>query len=384
MIARTLTALALVFALGCASFDPEAVRERKEGIEQTYSVAVDVSKTSPLLGNTMKTLDRIERSLEVFPEGYRRKIARINVVESFFNRYGLLSSGIGAYTEDEIPEKYRQIFVKNKSLLEDITGVLAMDVGLHIEHEAWHSVEYYEIQLLEDMIRARAKGNLKSLWDVLSRTDEVLPNLTPAEVDAAAVRAGTADGQRQLRAYVWLIKGWLAAHFEDVDRNGVIDDADMHAIDVNRAKYDADKDGRLTYADVARLTKYHYMEKENPLDPGLQLGLTAAMFGFHGTGFVTFYAQNYTYEDRAEVVDRVAAWKLVPWLYRTGDTARTEKAWKKLAEIRKADPVIARKVELMVRYIALHEDPARLNDRWTRTFGALGEAPLTPAISAAR
>ena len=368
MIARMTVALSFVFALGCASFDTEAVLERSEGIQRDYSVAVDVSQTSPLLGNTMNTLGRIERSLAVFPDAYRRKIAKINVVESFFDRYGLLSSGIGAYTEDEIPSKYRQIFVKNKNVFEDISGALSMDVGLHIEHEAWHSVEYCEIQKLEPMIRARSKGDLKTLWDVLSRTDAVLANLTPAEVDQAAACASTVEGQRQLRAYVWLIKGWLAAHFEDVDNNGVIDDADMHAVDANRMTYDADRDGRLTYADVAKRTRYHYMEQENPLDPGLQLGLTAGMFGFHGSGFVTFYAQNYTYEDRAEVVDRIAAWKLVPWLYRKGDAGRTEKAWRKFHDLRKSDPVIGRKVELMVRYIALHEDPAKLNERWTKSL----------------
>ena len=369
-----LLSIAILFTVGCASFDGAAVRERQQQLEETYSVTVDVTEASPLLGDTMNTLRRIEKALEVFPDGYRRKIATINVVEDFFGRFGLMSSGVGAYTEDEIPEHYRQVFVKNRSFLEDVMGVMSMDTSLHIEHEAWHSVEYYEIQLIETMIRERARDKVTCLWDLLKEVDEVLANLSPSEVASAVNRAPTTHGRAQLRTYVWLIRGWLAAHFGDVDKSGTVDDADMRHVYANRTRYDADGDGRLTYRDVKKLTGFAYLEAENPLDPVLQLGLTVGMFGIHAPGYVTFYAQNFTYEDRAEVVDRLAAWKLVPHVYGTGDAARTRAAWKRFERLRRSDPVAARKVELILRYIALHEDPADLNDRWQRAFG-IGTVP---------
>ncbi len=373
MKTHALLGLALLFAVGCASFDSAAVRERETQIEQRYSVTLDTSKTSPLWGDTMNTLRRIENALAIFPDDYRRKIAKINVVENFSDRFGLMSSGVGAYTEDEIPEYYRQIFVKNKNILEDIEGFLAMDTSLHIEHEAWHSVEYYEIQLVEDIIRRRAKGEIECLWDVLGETDEVLANLTPAEVEQTAARASTARGTGQLRAYLWLIRGWLSSHFGDTDKDGDVDDADMAHVYANRSAYDADGDGLLTYRDVKKRTGHAYMEAENPLDPGLQLGLTVGMLGFHARGFVSFYAQNFTYEDRAEVVDRASRWGLIPWLYRSGDAGKTEAAWKRFERIRKSDPVAGRKIELILRYVALHEEPSNLNERWTKTFRPLGE-----------
>lgn len=371
---HALLSLAVLFAFGCASFDSEAVRQRRQEIEQACSVELDVSQTSPLRGDTMRTLGRIEESLSIFPDAYRRKIAKINVVESFAGRFGLLASGIGAYTEDEIPEQYRQIFVKNKSMVEDILGILSMDTALHVEHEAWHSVEYYEIQLIEEMIRARARGEIECLWDVLSETDEVVANLAPGEVEEALRRAPSASGREQLRAYVWLIKGWLASHFKDADGNSRIDDADMMHVDRNRSRYDADGDGRLTYRDVKKLTGHSYLERENPLDPALQLGLTVAPLGLHAPGFVTFYGQNFTYEDRAEVVDRASAWELIPYLYRAGDAAKTKAAWKRFERIRKSDPVAGRKVELILRYVALHEPASNLNDRWRRAFRPLGQS----------
>ena len=138
-----------ILGIGCKSFDSNAVRNYQNQIETNHQVKVNLEDSTPLLGDTWKTLKEIDKALEPFPKRYKAKIAQINVAENFAKRWGLLSPIIGAYTENKIGEECRQIFIKNKNTLEEIVGLLFVDVGLHIEHEAWHSVEFYEIQKLD-------------------------------------------------------------------------------------------------------------------------------------------------------------------------------------------------------------------------------------------
>ena len=86
--------------------------------------------------------------------------------------------------------------------------------------------------------------------------------------------------------------------------------------------------------------------------------------------------------DTMRTLRRIEKALVIPWLYGSGDAKRTDAAWKRFERIRKSDPVAGRKVELILRYIALHEEPSDLNTRWQRTFGPLGRPePAKVAVS---
>ena len=279
--------------------------------------------------------------------------------ESHLERWGLLAPMVASYTEAGRPEQYGQIFIKNKGMVGDVLGVLSGDVGLHLEHEGWHSVEYFEVQMVESFVRARALNDPQNIFQVLSTTDVVLANATATEL-AELTRSG------ELTPYVELVRGWMFSHFGDVNGDGKIDDEDVAFVDSNRRRFDTDGDGKITYADVARETGYSYLWTYNPMDLRLQLGMTASLaLGMHDDGFVSFQAQNFPWEDRAETVSFVAKRGLVPYLYRrASQTGRVAEARKELERIRRRDPVLARKIELIVRYIATHEEPEQLDLAW--------------------
>lgn len=349
---------------GCRSFDSAAMGTRCADIENRHRVKVDLSKSTPLLGNTDRTLNRIEKALEPFPKRYTTKMAQINVVEDHIERWGLIAPLVASYTEAGRPEQYGQIFIKNKSMAEDVLGVLSGDVGLHLEHEGWHSVEYFEIRMVESFVRERALNDPQNIFQVLSTTDVVLANATPTEL-AELTRSD------ELTPYVELVRGWMFSHFGDVNGDGALDDEDVVFVDSNRRRFDTDGDGKITYADVARETEYDYLWTYNPMDLRLQLGMTASLaLGMHDDGFVSFHAQNFPWEDRAETVNFVAKRGLVPYLYRKSSQAgRVAEAWKEFERIRRRDPVLARKIELIVRYIATHEKPELLDPAW-KTFAS--------------
>ena len=345
-------------APGCQSVNSASMSARRTDIETRHQVDLDMSRSTPLLGDTSTTLKRIEKALEPFPKGYTAKMARINVVEDHFERWGLLAPMIGAYTEAGRPEQYGQIFIKNKSALEDVLGLFSGDTGLHLEHEGWHSVEYFEVQEIESFVRTRARNNPGNIFQVLSTTDVILANASPEEL-VELKRSGRST------PYVDLVRGWLFCSFGDVNDDGVIDDADVAYVDAHRDAFDADGDGRVTYADVAVRTGREYLWAYDPMDFRLQVGLTASLVAnLHDAGFVSFHAQNFPWEDRAETVSFLADRGLVPHLYRRTTDARAARAWKEFNRIRRRDPLLARKLQLMIRYIASHEECQLMEANW--------------------
>ena len=122
--------------------------------------------------------------------------------------------------------------------------------------------------------------------------------------------------------------------------------------------------GRITYADVAARTGRKYLWAYDPMDLRLQLGLTISLVGLHDDGFVSFHAQNFPWEDRAETTSFLARRGLIPHLYRRSADGRTAKAWKEFNRIRRRDPLLARKLELVLRYIASHEDAELMEPNW--------------------
>ena len=283
---------------------------------------------------------RIEADLEECPHAYTARIGTIHVVEDFVARFGPIGLFCGAYCEDERPEAYRHVFIKNKNLGEDLYGLVSMDVGTHLVHESCHSVEYWEIARHAEGILGGAVPNRENIFSDLKA------------VDAAAVAASLREPRRTAPSdpYIRLIRDWMFAHFGDVNGDGRLDEADADAVAANPERFDADGDGALTYADVARRTPYRYLYRTNPLDPVVQFAMTLEQFtGWCPAGFASVYGSNEPWEDRAEVLALVHRRGLLALLRAAGPAQDRAAKW--LTRLRSRDAVLARKIDLMLNYL---------------------------------
>jgi hypothetical protein len=361
----------LIFTAGCtslASFNQAKIKEKRLSIENQLNVKINLDATSALRGDTWRTLDQIEAALKPFPTEYRRKVAEIRVVEDFVSRFGLAALAVGAYVEDEREDQNRTIFIKNKNLVEDFIGLVELDVGTHLAHESWHSVEYYEIERLA----ALESGRDESAETLFAKLEALNTNAAYvlADYEVEPLYAGHPDPAPSSAHYLTLIKGWLYAPFGDVNGDSKIDDYDVTYIDANGGKFDATGDGKITYEDVSKGTRYGYLEAENPLDLELQLGMSLQVLpGYRPPGFCSFYAKNFPWEDRAETVEAAVSRGFIPYIYKAGvPQGKQEKAWRELTRIKSKDPVLARKFELILRYVAHQEKQQNLNLRWKETY----------------
>jgi len=363
----------LILSAGCsslASFNQAQVDNRRKSIESELNVKINLDSTSPLRGDTWRTLDKIEAALKPFPVEYRKKMGEIRVVEDFFSRFGLAAVAIGAYVEDEREGQNRIIFIKNTNLIEGLIGLLQLDIDTHLPHESWHSVEYYEIERLS-ALESGADESSETLYAKLERLDSnPLSAFHNYEVNLLHT-SHHQDSTPSLTHYLALIKGWLYAHFADANGDGRVDDYDVAYIDAHRAELDATHDGMITYEDVHKSTGYGYLQAQSPLSLELQLGMTLEVFpGYHPKGFSSFYAKNFPCEDRAETLEAALKRGFIPFIYKAGvSETKQKRAWKELTKIKREDPVLGRKFELILRYIAHQEKQENLSHRWKKTYG---------------
>ena len=373
LIAFAILSFNLILTAGCsslASFNQAKIEEKRQSIENELNVTINLDAANPLRGDTWRTLDKIEAALKPFPVEYRKKMAEIRVVEDFFSRFGLAALAIGAYVEDEREDQNRIIFIKNKNLLEEFIGLLELDISTHLPHEGWHSVEYYEIERL---------GPLKIDTDETSVTlSSKLENLDAncqyavLEYEAEPLHPShRQDGTPSVTHYLALIKGWLYAHFGDANGDDKVDDDDAAYIEAHRREFDATHDGRITYEDVSKSTRYGYLEAESPLNLELQLGMSLQLLpGYHPKGYSSFYAKNFPWEDRAETLEAALRRGFIPFIYKAGvPEVKQERAWEELTKIKREDPVLGRKFELILRYIAHQEKQENLSQRWKSNYG---------------
>jgi len=361
----------LILTAGCtslASFNQAKIEEKRLSIENELNVKINLDATTPLRGDTWRTLDQIEAALKPFPAEYRRKVAEIRVVEDFLSRFGLAALAVGAYVEDEREDQNRIIFIKNKNLVEDFVGLVELDVGTHLAHESWHSVEYYEIERLRVIESGKDEGP-ETLFAKLENLDTNAAYVL-ADYEVEPLHTSHRDPAPSAAHYLALIKGWLYAPFGDVNGDSKIDDDDVTYIDAHWDKFDATGDGKITYEDVSKGTRYGYLEAESPLSLQLQLGMSLEILpGYRPPGFCSFYAKNFPWEDRAETLEAALSRGFIPYIYKAGvPRAKQEKAWKGLTSIKSKDPVLGRKFELILQYIAHQEEQQNLSRRWKETY----------------
>ena len=363
----------LILTTGCsslASFNQVKVEEKRQSIENDLNVKINLDAASPLRGDTWRTLDKIKAALKPFPIEYRKKIPEIRVAEDFYSRFGLAALAVAAYVEDEREDENRIIFIKNKNLLEEFIGLLELDIGTHLPHESWHSVEYYEIERLR-VLKSDGGKSSASLSAKLERLDANAANVI-LEYEAEPLHSSHHyDYVPSLTQYLALIKGWLYAHFADANEDGKVDDDDVAYLDAHRREFDANRDGKITYEDVSKSTRYGYLEAESPLSLELQLGMSLQLLpGYRPKGFCSFYAKNFAWEDRAETLEAALRRGFIPFIYKAGvPEVKQERAWKKLTKIKSEDPVLGRKFELILRYIAHQEKQENLSQRWKSNYG---------------
>jgi hypothetical protein len=318
-IAGCLSALLLQ---GCLSFTtPQYVLEHQQRIQEQLQVKVDISDASNFTGDVDKVLTEIESGLSPLPENYRRKIGTIRVVDGFFSAYTLMAPFVGGYTTND-----GTVFVRNANPTRFLQKVLLFPRNDAFIHEVMHSVHFQEM----------------NHWQATGRPSP------------------------EFRQF---IKAWECQYFGDVNGDGDLDDRDMEYVSSNAEKFDANNDNIVDSVDVEAHYGRPYVQGRWVTLRGMQvlMWMSFQWLAPRPEGFATPYAKTYVWEDAAET--KRFLWRLgvVPALYSSeAHDAAAKKAWNKYLRLKKKDPLLARKVFLVVRYIASHEEPTRLSTAWTR------------------
>jgi hypothetical protein len=307
---------------GCLTFTtPQHVLKHQQRIQQQLRVEVDISDASNFTGNVDSVLTEIERELSPLPANYRRKIGKIKVVDGFFAEYTLMAPFVGGYTSND-----GTIFMRNADATRFLQKVFLFPKNDALIHEALHSVHFHEMK------QWRANGK---------------PSPEFGE----------------------FINAWECQYLGDVNGDGELDDRDMAYVYSHPEKFDVNHDGIIDSTDVEKLRGRPYVQGRWASLRGMQvlMWMSLQWLAPRPNGFATPYAKTYVWEDAAETKRYLWSLGLVPALYssQTGSAAG-KKAWNNYLRLKKKDPLLARKAFLVVRYIASHEDPARLSTAWTR------------------
>jgi len=314
--------LLAVLAQGCLSLTtPEYVLRHRDQIQEQLKVNVDISDASSFTGDVGKVLADIEKLLAPLPEDYRKKIARIKVVDGFLAQYTLRAPFVGGFTRND-----GTVFVRNANITKFLQGIFLFPRNDALIHEILHSVHFWEM------------------------------------------RRWHATGQPSPE-FAQFVKGWECQYFGDVNSDGEVDDRDVAHIERHVASFDFNRDGVISSADVELAVGKPYVQGRWASLRGVEVLL---WMGFQWlaprpAGFATPYAKTYVWEDAAETKRYLWRLGLVPALYSNDvDEKDADRAWKKFRRLKRKDPLLARKVFLVVRYIAAHEKPDRLSSVWTR------------------
>ena len=323
---EVLLLLPTVLLAGCFTFrTPEHVLRQRDAIQGELQVNVDISHASSFTGDVGGALDTVREQVACLPARYRAKIGTIIVRDGFFTDYFLMSPFVAAFTTTD-----GTIYVRNANPTRLLQSLLLFHGNDALVHEIVHSVQFNEMHR----------------WQQTGRPS---------------------------REFAQLIRDWELQYFGDVDGNGRIDDADAACIAADTARFDPNRDGQVNHADVEAIHGQPYVQGRWASLRGMQvlLWMSFEWFTPRPKGFACPYAKTCVWEDAAETVRY--AWRagFIPALY-AGEGRAAERAWAGFARIERSDPLLARKVLLMVRYIAAHEEPGRLGAAWLeRGAGAL-------------
>lgn len=158
--------------------------------------------------------------------------------------------------------------------------------------------------------------------------------------------------------------------FGDLNADGLIDEEDRWVLSAAPNKFDANEDGEITYTDAALLTgaKYSF---GSALDPLTQIEMSAGLVGYRPRSFASAYGRTAPWEDKAEVAAFAVTKGLLPHLYRKLDPEAMDKAYQKLEQLRKKDPILARKIEILAVLFGSLENPEARNSRFVQAYGSL-------------
>ena len=330
--------LLAILSPGCLSLStPEHVVEHRSRIKTDLNVEVDISSASSFTGDVGTVLAEIERAVAPLPPRYREKLGTIKVVDGMFFDYLLMAPFVGAFTTND-----GTVYIRNANIGRFLQMVFIFQNNDTLIHELMHSVHFRE---MHD-------------WQT--------------------------TGEPSVEFAVFL-KAWEYQYFGDVTGDGEIDDRDMAHVAAHPAEFDANGDGRIDHLDVEELVGNPYVSGNWISLKGavVMAGMSLNMLAPRPSGFASSYAKTFVWEDAAETYRYLWGLRLVPALYSLDSTPEArEAAWERFNKLRKKDPLLARKVMLIVRYIAQHEEPHRLASAWTTYLAhQRGEGNVRVAVS---
>jgi len=314
--------LLAVLLQGCLSFTtPEYVLRHRDRIQEQLKVNVDISDASSFTGDVDKALTDIEKQLAPLPEEYRKKIGKIKVVDGFFAHYTLMAPFVGGLTTND-----GTVYVRNAGITKFLQTVFLFPRNDILVHEILHSVHFREMRQ----------------WHVTGRPSP---------------------------EFEQFVKAWEYQYFGDANKDGELDDRDIAYINSHVPAFDASRDGTINSDDIELAIGSPYVQGRWASVRGVEVLLRMGLQWLvpRPRGFATAYARTYVWEDAAETKRYLWRLGLVPALYSNNvDQKDAQRAWKKFRRLQSKDPLLARKVFLVMRYIAAHERPARLSSAWTR------------------
>jgi len=310
-----------ILAPGCLSLTrPDYVIKHRDAIKNDLNVNVDISDASSFTGNVDTVLKEIQRAVEPLPPRYRAKLGTIKVVDGMFFDYFLMAPFVGAFTASD-----GTVYVRNANVTRFLQNALIFHGSGTLVHELMHSVHFREM----------------NDWQKTGK-----PSAEFAE----------------------FLKAWEYQYFGDVTGDNEIDDRDMAYIAGHPETFDINNDGKIDHLDVEEAAGAPYVQGRwlSLKGVGVLAGMSLNFLAPRPKGFASAYAKTYVWEDAAETNRYLWELGLVPALYSLDAPPQArEDAWAAFNKLRKKDPLLARKVFLVVRYVAVHEEPMKLTSAWT-------------------
>ena len=288
-------------------------------IERQLNVKIDISRANSFTGSVNRALTDIENTLSALPDAYRKKIAGIAVRDGFFKDYTLIAPLVGGYTAND-----GTVSVRNANATRFIQTAVLFPRNDTLIHELAHSVQYCELRHAQE--------------------------------------TGTFSPE-----FGRFIRNWEYQYFGDVNGDGELDDQDVAWIAEHREQFDRTKDGKVDFQDVELAVGKPYVQGRWASSRGIKVLLRMSFQGLarRSKGFASSYAQTYVWEDAAETMRYAWNAGLLPALYSaTADDTAASMAWRKYLKLKKEDPLFARKLFLVLQYVAAHEQPEGLSTAW--------------------
>ena len=363
-----------VLASGCAMLAQKDITK----VQAKHGVSIEITPAAAAAdlagGNSLVALSNVDKELGYFPYEAKRGVkihigAGLDILGESKTLGDVLSAPlVGAATQDRPGKTQGDIYVLNKDLwgtymdIQQPTTTMWQDP--HLRHEFMHA---YEIKALKTTLFS---GKWQKLLDQkLGRPNEMTHKL--GFIDSISLLANEGDiVTTRFKPYVHFCARWIASMFGDLNNDGQIDEKDRQYLSAHPDSFDADKDGKISYHDAAKITgiKYSFSSGINPLT---QVEMTAGALGYRPKGFASPYGRTCPWEDKAEVLAFAIRDKILPALYRNDEPQEIDRAYRHLDALRAKDPVFARKIEILAILFGNLENPENRNSRFATNYGHL-------------